>query len=339
MNGAWWRALSAVFGVALSTSTAVAADPPSDHLPPLDRMAIWTLQGENSSISTGNLTDRYYTNGLRLGITSGNDWAPDLAQRIAGALFGAGRTRVSFDISQQIYTAADTSSYDPPPTDRPYAGLLLANAALVQDTLSSRGTVGLSLGLVGPSALAQSVQNDFHSIIGQSPTNGWGTQLHDEPVFELLAAKVWRIPTEPLGSLETDVLPDVSIGLGTVRVYGEAGAQFRFGRGLDSDFGVARIRPGESGDDAFIPVRPVGWYVFGGASVQAVGTDITLNGNTWQDSRSVPVTPVVAELEAGFAVIVRGMRLSYTQVFQSQEFQHQRDGLHQFGSLALSVRF
>jgi hypothetical protein len=38
-------------------------------------------------------------------------------------------------------------------------------------------------------------------------------------------------------------------------------------------------------------------------------------------------------------MIFYGARLTYTQVFQTQEFQHQKGGLHQFGSFALSVRF
>jgi hypothetical protein len=34
-----------------------------------------------------------------------------------------------------------------------------------------------------------------------------------------------------------------------------------------------------------------------------------------------------------------GTRLTYTQVVQTQQAQHQKGGLHQLGSLALSVRF
>jgi hypothetical protein len=53
----------------------------------------------------------------------------------------------------------------------------------------------------------------------------------------------------------------------------------------------------------------------------------------------VALTPLVGEIEAGLAMIFYGARLTYTQVFQTQEFQHQKGGLHQFGSFALSVRF
>lgn len=330
-------ALGAGLSCLAGTMAAFAQAPAG--LPVSDPTSIWTLQDENSSISSADLTDRYYVNGLRLGYASGTESLPSFLQQLGHAVFGDGRQRLTIDISQQIFTAADTATYDPPLDDRPYAGLLMANVGIVQDSASSRSTLGLGIGVVGPSALAQSVQNGFHDIIGQGTTNGWGTQLHDEPVFEFSGSRVWRVPSGAVAGLQTDILPGASVGLGTVRVYAEAGAQFRLGSGLGSDFGAPRLRPGPSGGDAFVPVQPFAWYVFGGVSGQAVATDITLNGNTWQDSRSVTLTPLVGEFQAGLAIMAWGMRLSYTQVFQTQEFKHQTGGLHQFGSLALSVRF
>jgi hypothetical protein len=312
---------------------------PTVSLPAPDPTSIWTLADENSSISGSGLTDRYYTNGLRLGFTSGTSSDPDALQRLGDLVFGPGRQRLTVDLTQQIFTPRDTEAYDPPPGDRPYAGLLLANVGILQDTPGSRAVLNLGVGIVGPSALGESVQNGFHAIIGQGDNNGWSTQLHDQPVFEALGGRVWRVPTGQLGGLATDILPDVSVGVGLVRVYAEAGAQIRLGRGLDSDFGVARMRPGPSGADAFQPTRPFAWYVFAGADGQAVAYDVTLDGNLWHDSRSVTLKPLVGELQTGAALIAWGTRLSYTQVFQTEEFQHQKGGLHQFGSLALSVRF
>ncbi len=47
----------------------------------------------------------------------------------------------------------------------------------------------------------------------------------------------------------------------------------------------------------------------------------------------------VGELELGAAVIYRGVRLTYSQTWQTQEFRTQKGGLFNFGSLAASVRF
>jgi hypothetical protein len=322
-------AAGALFATPLADAQQAAADP----------QAIWTIQDENASISTAKLTDRYYTNGLRVGWTSGTDGVPDFLTGVGQALWGDGQQRFSFNLSQQIYTPFDTTSRQPSPGDTPYAGVLLGTFSLLQDTETSRSVLGLGLGVVGPWALGEQVQNGFHDIIGQGHDAGWGSQLHNEPAFEVTTGRVWRLPTGSVGGLESDVLPEVAAGVGNLRVSAEAGAVFRLGQGLDSDFGVARIRPGMSGDDAFRPTRPVAWYVFLGGDGQGVAHDLSVQGSTWSDSPGAKLEPLVGEVEAGVAVMAFGTRLTYTQVAQTQQAQHQKGGLHQLGSLALSVRF
>ena len=325
----------------LAPLLAMAQPPPpsSPATPASDSSSIWTLQDENSSISTSNLTDRYYTNGLRLGWTSGNTIVPDALQQLGEALWGDGQRRISFDLTQQIYTPDDTSAIVPPHGDRPYAGLLLGNFGLTQDTGDRRTMVGLSLGLVGPGAGGETVQDWFHHLIGQGVDNGWGSQLRNEPVFEFYSEGTWRLNTGSIGPLETDALPNLTVGLGTLRVYAETGVTVRIGQGLDADFGVARLQPGLSGGDAFVPTRPFGWYFFLGVDAQGVAHDLLLDGNTWTKSVGVKHEPLVGEVQGGLAIFAFGTRLTYTQVVQTGEFRRQHGGLHQFGSLALSMRF
>ena len=304
-----------------------------------DPAAIWTLQDENASVSTASLTDRYYVNGLRLGYTSPTGATPDALENLSRMIFGEGLSRFSIDITQQIFTPANTSVDYTPPGDRPYTGMLLGNFALITDTEETRSVLGLSLGLVGPGAGGEEIQNGFHDLIGQSHDQGWSTQLHNEPVFNFQTGRTWREPLGTVFGLETDALLGASAGLGTIRIYAEGAGQLRIGQGLNSDFGVARLNPGPSGGDAFRPTRPFAWYAFLGGDGQGVARDITLDGNTFESSPSVTLKPLVGEMEAGLALMAFGTRLTYTQVFQTQEFKHQKDGLHQFGSLALSVRF
>ena len=325
----------------LQPAVAQSSPPtPASASTPADTAAIWTLQGENASLSTaGKLTDRNYANGIRLGWTSGEGGAPDFLERLGQTLWGEGRPRIAVDLTQQIYTPTDTEVANPPPNDRPYAGVLLGTVSLVQDGARTRSVLGLGLGVVGPAALGESVQNGFHDLIGQNRTAGWDTQLRNEPLIEITSERTWRLPTGTVGGLDTDALPELTAAVGNLRVYAQTGLTFRIGQGLDSDYGVARIRPGLTGTDVFHPTRPFAWYVFAGADVQAVAHDVTLNGNSWQDSRSVSLIPGVGEFQGGFALMAYGARLTYTQVVQTQEYQHQKGGLHQFGSLALSVRF
>jgi lipid A 3-O-deacylase len=331
---------STASGITLLAVLLAAPCARSQSLPPADPSAIWTLQDENSSISSSNLTDRYYVNGLRLGYTSPTDEIPDFAAQMGHSAWGDGRQRISVDLSQSIFTPADTVSKPPPTSDRPYAGVLTADFQLLQDTDAWRSFAGLQLGIVGPGAGAEEVQNGFHSVFGQGKTLGWNYyQIHNEPLIELMTGRIWRVPIAQFGDFESDVLPNLTVGVGNLRIYALGGGVLRLGQGLASDYGVPRVFPGMSGGDAYTPVRPLDWYVFVGADGQAVAHDITLDGNTFTSSPHVSRKWDVGELEAGFAVMWYGVRIAYTQVFQTEEFRTQHGGFHQFGSITASVRF
>lgn len=304
----------------------------------IDQAAIWSLQGENSSISSAKITDRYYTNGIHVGWTSSEGAAPTAAG-FGRAMLGEGAQRVSVSIDQQLYTPFDTASVNPPAKDRPYAGLLLANVGQSVETATSRGTISLTMGLLGPSAQGEQVQNGFHDLIGQKGNKGWRSQLRDEAVLGVTSARVWRVPAGSLLGLAVDVVPGVAATLGTLRVAAESGVKLRIGSGLDRDFGAPRIRA-LGGGDAFRGGETLDWYVFAGLGGQAVARDVTLDGNSFRTlTRSVKRDTLVGQGEFGAAVMLYGARLTYTHVVQSQEFRHQKGGLHQFGSLALSMRF
>lgn len=329
----------ALWGAVCLTAGLVLAAVPSKAEPLADPTSIWTLQDENSSITTSKLNDKYYVNGLRLGWTSPTDDLPRFIASIGHGLWGDGQQRLSIDVSQAIYTPADTVIVPPDPNDRPYAGVLLLGATLTQDTDLSRSAFGVQAGLVGPDAQGEQVQNGFHDIIGYGHTKGWAYQLHDEPLGELLAQRVWRLPIARFGGLETDALPQLEGGLGNLRIYGLTGSVFRIGQGLDSDFGASRMRPGLTGSDAYVATRPFGWYFFAGFDGQVVGHDVTIDGNDFRNGPNASRESLVGEFEGGFAVLVAGMRVSYTQVLQSEEVRGQHGGLHQFGSLTLSAHF
>jgi hypothetical protein len=318
----------------LMLSAAVARAQPAP-----DPAAIWTLQDENASISASSLTDRYYVNGLKLGWTSPTDRVPDFLASLGRTLWGDGQQRIGFSLSQQIYTPANTSLVIPDPHDRPYAGLLLGNFSLLNDTEDSRSVLDLSLGVVGPGSGAEQLQNGFHNLIGQTHPAGWNGQIQNTAAVELLHERTWRLPIGTISGLETDALPALTIGLGDVRDYAQVGVTFRLGQGLNSDFGVPRVRPGLSGGDVFVPTRPFAWYVFAGVDGQAVAYDILLENNPFRGGPHVSTVWDVGELQAGFAVMAYGLRLTFAYVVQTQEFNGQTGGLHQFGSAAISIRF
>ena len=311
--------------------------------PPQDPTAIFTIQGENDAVSTlKGTSDQYYTAGQRLGFTTGTDdfGVARPIQDLGHFIWGDGVQRVSIDLDQSIFTPHNTQISPPNPHDRPYAADLIATIRLLTDKDTSRSYVGFDFGVLGSYAQGEEVQNGFHDLIGDSRNKGWDYQLPNSPVFQLEAGRIWRFPVAEFYGISADVLPQANAEAGSLRDEILLGGQVRLGQGLDADYGVARIGPGMDGLDAYVRRRPVTWYFFAGADGQAVAFDETIDGSTFRNaSRHADRIWDVGEIEAGAAIIYRGVKLSYSQTWQTQEFVGARSGLFNFGSAALSFKF
>jgi len=323
-----------LMGATVAARAAVAAPLPNDA------DSIWTVRVENDSISTfPRGSDQNYTAGQQIGWTSGTDAVPDWTRALGQWIWGDGTVRVGLGAFQQLYTPVNKTLSVPNPNDRPYAGYAAATASLMHDSDHTRDLIAFSAGVIGPLAQGKETQNDVHEIIGDKLSQGWAHQLPNEAAVELLGQRSWRIPTAQVGWLETDLIPAVAAGAGTVRDYGQAALLMRIGHGLDADFGPSRIRPGISGGDAFKDSSDFTWYVFAGANGQGVARDAFLDGDLFTKSAHVQRIPWVGEMEGGLTVIWRGVRFSYAQTWQTAEFKHQGAGLFNFGSLTMSMRF
>jgi lipid A 3-O-deacylase len=215
----------------------------------------------------------------------------------------------------------------------------MGTASITSDTTKTRDVLSLGLGILGPWAGGQNIQNGFHRLIGHETVKGWDYQIANTPAAEVLAARTWRLPLGSIGVLETDVLPSMTAVAGNLRDYAQAGATLRLGQGLTSDFGVPRLQPGLSGGNAYTPTRPVAWYGFVGVDGQAIAYDTLLQAAPFRSGSHVTAHWDVAEFQAGLAVMVWGSRLTVAYVAQTKEFYGQAGGLHQFASVSLSFRF
>ncbi|MBB5696088.1 lipid A deacylase LpxR family protein [Muricoccus pecuniae] len=288
-------------------------------------------------------SDRYYTNGLLLTWRSPSadlPWPLDALDRGLSSLTGPGALRWGLSFGQNFFTPEDKTRRIPDPRDRPYAGYLYGAASLVRTTERTQTLAEVQLGVVGPSALGEFVQNNYHDLLNIKNAEGWDRQLKDEPAATLLLERRWRIPLgTPLGGgLAAEAIPVLSGAVGNVQTYAAAGALLRIGDGLEADWGPVRIRPALAGSGFFQPRQDFGWYVFAGAEGRAVARDIFLDGNTWRDGPSVDKRLLVADAQAGAAVLWRGVRFAYTHVLRTEEFYGQR-GRQSFGSLSVSFRF
>src|SRR5947209_18063713 len=125
--------------------TALAVTGVAQAQPVPDPHGILTLQVENDAVSTRRGTsDEYYTSGLRLGYTTGTESVPAFIGSAGRVIWGEGVQRLSFDISQSIFTPHNTQLNPPDPRDRPYAGWLRASGELLTDKANSRSVLGIS---------------------------------------------------------------------------------------------------------------------------------------------------------------------------------------------------
>lgn len=324
--------------IVLAFCAGVLGSPTARAEPPPDPSIIITLQDENDLL-TG--TDRFYTNGARIGITLPTGELPEFARDFGHWLWGDGQQRLAFDLTQNMFTPRVTQAVRPDPRDRPYAAVLLGTASLIQDTDNTRNILSLGVGAIGPPALGEEAQNTVHRIVRAKTVKGWDYQLPGQPVVQITADRIWRLPiTPPDSAIEVDALPQLTGGVGTWRIYGQAGVQFRIGQGLDADFGAPRIRPGLSGADGFNATRPIAWYLFAGVDGQAVAWDETLDGEPFASTRHVSRRPLVGEIQVGLvAILSNSVRASLTQVWQTHEFYGQYGHLFSFSSAAVSIKF
>lgn len=286
-------------------------------------------------------TDRHYTNGIRISWLSGSEHTFEGAVRAARWLpfFPQdGEVRTSFALGQGMYTPRDIDVEDPPRDDRPYAGWLYGSVGLAAETGRRLDLLELTLGVVGPASLADDTQKFVHSITGSQEPMGWNSQLGNEPGLVLSYQRSWRgFASGSFSGFTLDVTPHAGGALGNVFTYANAGATLRLGQDLPLDYGVPRIQPSLPGSGFFAAPGGFGWYLFAGIDGRLVGRNIFLDGNTFRSSRSVEKERFVGDLQFGVAATWRDLRLSYTHVLRTQEFEG--GGASSFGAVSLSLRF
>lgn len=300
----------------------------------------WSLQLENDLFGSGN--DRFYSHGTEISYLRPGappPWLGKIAARLP--FFELGDTQaVQFSLGQQIFTPQDTQATELLTDDRPYAGWLFGNAELlslyrISDTHQIGNLLGVTVGVVGPAALGEQIQNGWHDLIGVERSRGWDNQLNNEIGINLNYTRRWRrFDTAPLGT-EFETAPHVTLALGNVYTYAAGGVMLRWGRGLKNDYSPPNIRPGFPGLPYMRPSNRPGWYLFAGVEARVIARNLFLDGNTFVDSHSVDKRPVVADLQFGLAYQFSDLRIALSNVWRSTEFKGQPENTR-FGGINLS---
>ena len=305
----------------------------------------WTAVVMNENDAYFNISDRHYTNGGYVSLTSPVrpdcqtcEWLSDRFILPSGT--AAVSHRYGFFVGQNMFTPEDLSLAVPDPGDRPYAGWLYAGARLYRESAGVLDRLEVKVGVVGPASGADAVQRYWHALhwFGGVPPHGWSSQLKNEPGLVLSGQRIWRVSLVD-GFLDAEILPEANLSLGNVFTYAGAGASLRLGRNLRADWGPPRIEPALQGSD-FIDRDAAGsfaWYVFAGVEGRAVARNLFLDGNSFEDSPHVEKEIFVADFNAGLALIAGAVALRAAYTERTREFETQRAN-DKFVSFTLSFQ-
>lgn len=303
----------------------------------------FTFLWENDAIAG---TDHHYTNGVEFSYLSVEDGLWDWFRTGSSVLPGVStkdHLRVGVSLGQSIFTPDDTEATEPLPDQRPYAGWLYLGVAVIADHGNQLDTWVLNLGVVGPSAQGEEVQNGFHEhVTHDDDAMGWDNQLVETFGYQLLYEHRWQNIAgdgkQQVGPLQLDFSPHVGFSLGNIGTYANAGITLRIGTNLSNDFGVPRIRPSLPGSAFFDPADGFGWYVFAGVDARAVAYNIFLEGDAATYDVDLDKETFVYDGQAGLAVVWRKFRFAYTYVIRSKEYKGQAQP-DRFGSVGMTFRF
>ncbi len=316
---------------------ALADTPPPTRAPPAGSEI--QLFVENDMLAN---TDRYYTNGLKLGVglpfellqTPAADvlrsFDPDNGDDVQVGLF----------LGQNMYTPRDITIATPQPNDRPWAAWLYLGGVAQRARNNRLDTVEFDLGVVGPAALGEPVQKAWHRLIDANQPRGWDNQSKSEPAFMISYLQKRRF-----GNENADLILHGGGSLGTVMTHARAGLMLRLGWRL-TGYGPDTIEPGGA---MLHGTRAQGakdfsgnaWSVFAGVDHRLVAHNIFLDGPVFRDGPSVESNRHVRDLSVGFSIRVDKLRFSWTRVTRSEEFRTAAGGggTQRFDSLNLGFEF
>lgn len=296
-------------------------------------------------------SDNNYTNGVGVSILTGrlscgdtqgflDDWVefwsflPALGDEDCSIY-------ASWTLGHEIYTPNEISDPDPQPDDQPWAGILFLDSTLFATTPRFTHAWNLRLGMVGPSAHADDVQDWYHELMSLPEPKGWEHQLPDELVLNVdytLGGK-W-LQRELRGDASCRIVPLGGVSLGNYFTGVSAGMYGEIGWNLSSSVGLLSIRRGV---DSFAIEDPVAngssslSLLVGGGGF-AVAHYLPLDGLLFEDSPSVDSEPLVGFLAAGLTWRNRWGTLAYLYSDFSQSFEGEIER-GAFGTLTLSWTF
>lgn len=286
--------------------------------------------------------DRDYSSGIRLDYVSGESAPGDgFTGQIARTLLGAdsdSMVRTGFSLNHLMFVPNDTSGPGVPEGEHPYAGYLGGEYTVFEQRGDTLESLSLALGVVGPEAQAEELQDKFHDIFDDDEAQGWDSQLPTEAAFAITYNRAQKLlKHEGPAGFGADVIVNGGGTLGTTLVQGNIGGAVRLGKDLGDDFLPARMFP-YSGAGFWDNTSIASGYVFAGFETRVVARNIYLDGSTFEDSPSVDKQALVGDFFAGAAAQLAFAQVSFVYQQRGREYETQITP-QKIGSIGLSVNF
>jgi hypothetical protein len=272
--------------------------------------------------------DNNYTQGLILSATSKSEDARKLVSYLPEFPVDRESKKLPdvaiFSFGQMLYTPA---SKDPEPQigDRPYAGVLFAEARRKDLYQDSKIETALLSGVIGPWAMGEQIQNGFHDLIDNTHFDGWDNQIDNEPIlvfFHRREGEFFRY----FDKFQLVGISGIEARLGNLHTDFSPYSEFRYG------YNVPRYI-----EDPKPRFRA---YLFGKMLPTLVAYDMTLQGNTYRGNTvTVNPDPAILQMDLGVALEIYHVGIKFTGTYVTREYTSQEDFNHMWGSLSVFTNF
>lgn len=271
-----------------------------------DQREVSLLIENDSALTLGGGTDRFYSNGTELSYRckqslANNPHASNYASRSINLLrsqhsvIGINR---GFRLGHKIYTNSDIGLEDfeiDTERDRPYSAWLYASIFFEAETLNDAYILHeASIGCIGPCAQGENFQREWHEFFGFKQPRGWDLQIRNQIALQyFFEFKPARYEIFPHVSLH----PRFKASIGTVFTDFSFGGEFIVGDESNRE----KVR-GKTINNSWH------WQLFLHNDIKVVAFNGTLEGSLFNSSSPHTVEPSRIILENGV-----GVRLDYNQ--------------------------
>ncbi|WP_186754381.1 lipid A deacylase LpxR family protein [Echinicola salinicaeni] len=270
------------------------------------------LQFDNDAFAFSRF-DRYYTNGLFVGYNY---------------LLNE-RSRLKFNLSQQIFTPQKYTRTELKYYDRPYAGVLYGAGSFQYFVKKAWFEGELMLGKIGPGSKAEDVQVWYHQIFGFPEPKGWRYQIQSGGLINLKVKSAYNL----IATKRFDFWLNGSAALGNYDRSLQLGPSIRLGKFLPGEQSyISGSRLGAKGDKEF--------YLHMGTLFKRVYWNATLQGTDHVSKWNLVTMDPKRLVNEFFAELVLGYpRFGFSYRFFYRTRETQTASGQYLGSLRFSYLF